>query len=95
MPQIELTQRIVSVEDVLMQHLEDEAVLLNLHSEAYYGLDEVGTRMLAVLQASDSIESGYRQLLEEYDVEPDVLKKDLLDFIEKLLEHGLIQLSEQ
>ncbi|MGD2181418.1 PqqD family protein [Lusitaniella coriacea] len=91
---IELTQKIAPVEDVLMQNLADEAVLLNLQNEAYYGLDDVGTRMLTVLQGSESIKIAYQQLAEEYEVDPAVLKQDLLDFIEKLLEHGLVRLSE-
>jgi Coenzyme PQQ synthesis protein D (PqqD) len=95
MPPIKLNHKIVPAEDVLMQNLADEAVLLNLHNEAYYGLDEVGTKILTVLQESDSIETAYQNLLEEYEVEPEVLKQDLLDFIEKLLEHGLIQLSNE
>ncbi|MBD2577740.1 PqqD family protein [Oscillatoria sp. FACHB-1406] len=94
MSQIEFAQRVIPIEDVLIQHLEDEAVLLNLDNEAYYGLDDVGTRFFAVLQEANSIESAYQQLLEEYEVEPDTLKKDLLIFIEKLLAQGLIRLSE-
>lgn len=94
MPPIEFSQRVIPVEDVLIQQLEDEAVLLNLDNEAYYGLDDVGTRIFVVLQASNSIESAYQQLLNEYDVEPEILKKDLHDFIEKLLAQGLIQLSD-
>jgi hypothetical protein len=91
---IKFHQKILPVEDVLIQNLADEAVLLNLHNEAYYGLDEIGTYMFAILQESDSIEKAYQRLLEEYEVAPDVLKQDLLDFIEKLLEQGLIQLGD-
>lgn len=94
MPPIEFAQRVLPVEDVLIQHLEKEAVLLNLDNEAYYGLDDVGTRIFAALQEANSIESAYQQLLEEYEVEPETLKKDLSDFIEKLLAQGLIRLSE-
>ncbi|MDY7014713.1 MAG: PqqD family peptide modification chaperone [Cyanobacteriota bacterium] len=91
---IKFHQNVISVEDVLVQNLADEAVLLNLNNEAYYGLDEIGTRIFAILQESNSIETAYQRLLEEYEVEPDVLKQDLLDFIEKLLEQGLIQLED-
>ncbi|MDY6785577.1 MAG: PqqD family protein [Cyanobacteriota bacterium] len=90
---IKLHQKILTVEDVLVQNLAEEAVLLNLNNEAYYGLDEIGTHMFALLQESETIENAYQRLLEEYEVSPDVLKQDLLDFIEKLLEQGLIRLE--
>lgn len=93
MPQLELTHKVSPAREVLIQNLADEAVLLNLQSEEYFGLDEIGTRMFAVLQASDSIDRAYCQLLEEYDVEPDVLKADLFDFIQKLVERGLVTVT--
>jgi len=89
MPQLELTQKVSPAQEVLMQSLAGEAVLLNLQSEEYFGLDEIGTRMLEVLQESDSIQSAYYQLLEEYDVEPELLKTDLLDFVQQLVDRGL------
>jgi hypothetical protein len=93
MPQIELTQNVIPVADVLVQNLEDEAVLLNLQSEAYFGLNEVGTRMFVLLQEHHSIEAAYQQLLAEYDVDPECLQQDLLHLIEQLVEHGLVQVA--
>jgi hypothetical protein len=43
-------------------------VLLNLKSENYFGRDPVGTRMWTLLATSDSIQSAYEALLDEYDV---------------------------
>ena len=77
-------------DDVLISHLHDEAVILNLDSERYYGLDDVGTRFLSVLTTSDSIESAYDRLRDEYDIDPQVLRNDLLGLIESLLDQGQI-----
>ncbi len=52
-------------EGVLVRELEGESVLLNLESESYFGLDGIGTRMLALLTDSDSIEAAYEKLLDE------------------------------
>lgn len=82
-------------ENVLMRELEGESVILNVDTERYFGLDDMGTRMLTVLTASDSIQSAYNALLEEYDVEPEKLRQDIHNFIEKLVEHGLLDASSQ
>jgi hypothetical protein len=65
-------------------------VILNLDSERYYGLDNVGTRFLSVLTTSESIETAYERLQNEYDVDPKVLRTDLLALIENLLDQGLL-----
>ena len=85
----------ISIPDgVMVRQLEGEAVLLNLNSESYFGLDDVGTRMWTALTDSESIESAYEALLAEYEVEPEQLRTDLCIFIDKLSEAGLIDVIE-
>jgi len=87
---ISFTDRVTVPDDVLISNLQDESVILNLDSERYYGLDDVGTRFLSVLTTSDSIETAYERLRGEYDVEPQVLRNDLLALIEHLIDQGLL-----
>ena len=79
--------------DVLFRVVGNEAVLLNLKTELYLGLDPVGTEMWVVLTNTSSIQAAYDSLLQEFDVAPERLRQDLNDFIEKLLDQGLIELS--
>ena len=85
----------ISIPDgVMVRQLEGEAVLLNLNSESYFGLDDVGTHMWTALTDSESIESAYEALLAEYEVEPEQLRTDLVSFVDKLAEAGLIDVIE-
>ena len=81
-------------EGVLVRELRGESVLLNLNTESYFGLDDVGTRMWAVLTGSPSVQAAYEILLAEYEVDPARLSADLQGFIQKLDELGLIKLSD-
>ena len=80
-------------DDVLISKLQEESVILNLDSERYYGLDDVGTRILSVLTTSESIEAAYQTLVTEYDVDGPVLRQDLLELVEKLVDQGIIKIS--
>jgi len=77
--------------DVLVNVIDGQAVLLNLKTERYFGLDEVGTEMWRILTSSDSIESACTTLLAEYEVEPERLRADVLDLAQKLVENGLLE----
>lgn len=79
--------------DVLVRVIGDEAILLHLGTEQYLGLDQVGTRMWTVLRDAPSIEAGYDQLKQEYDVAPEVLRQDLQEFLDDLLRQSLISLE--
>jgi Coenzyme PQQ synthesis protein D (PqqD) len=77
---------------VLIRHLDGEAVLLNLDSERYFGLDGTGTRMLELMTGMPSVEAAYEKLLEEFDVEPQLLRENLNELLNRLLENGLLQI---
>ena len=77
----------------MIQDLATESVLLNLETEEYFGLDLVARQMLCALEQSTSIESAYESLLEEFEVEPEQLREDLQQFIVKMVEYGLVEIS--
>ena len=85
------SQRVRIPDDVILRELDGESVVLDLNSERYYGLDEVGTRMWQLLVSSDSIEDAYQALLNEYKVEPQRLRDDLRDLLSELSGSGLIR----
>jgi hypothetical protein len=91
--QISFSDRVRLPDDVLISRLQEESVILNLDSERYYGLDDVGTRFLSVLTTSNSIDAAYQSLVEEYDVDRDVLRQDLVALIQNLLQQGIIEVS--
>ena len=90
---ISFSDRVRVPDDVLISNLQEESVVLNLDSERYYGLDDVGTRFLSVLNTADSIEAAYEELIQEYDVDEEVLRKDLLTLVENLVAQGIVQIS--
>jgi len=90
---ISFADRVQVPDDVLISNLQEESVILNLNSERYFGLDNVGTRMLSVLSNSHSIEAAYEELIAEYDVDPQVLRQDLTSLIENLLQQGLVTIE--
>ena len=92
---ISFSDRVTVPDDVLISRLQEESVILNLDSERYYGLDDVGTHFLSVLTASDSIETAFDQLRNEYNVDPQVLRADLLALVDKLIEQGLVEVSRK
>ncbi len=91
--QISFSDRVRIPDDVLISRLQEESVILNLDSERYFGLDDVGTRILSVLTNSDSIEAAYESLLTEYDVDRAMLRDDLLALVANLLQQGIVQIS--
>jgi hypothetical protein len=87
-------QRASMPKDVMIRDVAGESVFLNLDTETYFGLDEVGTRMWQALQKAATVRQAYETLMSEYDVVPDTLRNDLLKLIAELTEHGLLALHD-
>jgi hypothetical protein len=83
-------KKIAVAPDVMFRVVGDESVLLHLKSETYLGLDPVGTRMWMLLTESESIENAFEVLLDEYEVDGPQLRRDLEEFVGKLVENHLV-----
>ncbi|HET6955854.1 MAG TPA: PqqD family protein [Vicinamibacterales bacterium] len=79
--------------DVMFRELDGEAVLLNLESGKYYGLDPVGSRIWQFVQQTPLLRSVWQSMQDEFDAPADTLHTDLLTFIDELSGEGLITLQ--
>ena len=92
---IDFSLKITVPDTVLYRELDGESVLLNLNTELYLGLDDVGTRMWTVLTSQPSVQAAYEALQSEYDVSPETLRADLERLLGEMLDHGLITLEHE
>jgi hypothetical protein len=90
---LRVNERAVVDPDVMIRTVGGESVILDLKTERYLGLNDVGTRMWSAITGAASIQSAYETLLAEYDVEPERLRTELDKLLDQLLEQGLITLA--
>jgi hypothetical protein len=76
---------------VVFRQLEDGAVLLDVESGVYFGLDEVGSRVWALLLERGTPAAVCDAMLEEFEVEPAVLASDVLRLVGELQQNGLVR----
>ena len=88
-----LTSRVRVNDDVLFQELQGEAVLLNLKSGVYFGLDPVGTRIWQLFADHELLAEIAQTIVTEYDVAEGRCSADLLKLVGDLEQQGLVTLS--
>jgi hypothetical protein len=79
--------------DLLSSELDGEAVILDLSSGVYFGLNVVGARIWELLQAGRDLRAVRATLLEEFDVPPDRCEADLLGLVHRLAADGLVHVG--
>ena len=79
--------------DVVFRQLDDEAVLLNLKTGIYFGLNDVGARVWELIGERRTLSSVLEALVDEYAAAPDVLERDLLELGRQLCAKGLVEVK--
>ena len=90
-----LNQTITLSPDVISQEVSGETVLLDLESENYFGLDEVGTRIWQLIKETNDLEAIFNTLLAEYDVSEERLQGDLDALLGEIAGRGLVKLEQR
>lgn len=85
------TSVVVAADGLTEADLGDESVILDLNSGSYFGLNEVGARVFRMIKEPISVGSIVETLTGEYDVAPERLKADILDFLRMMREKELIK----
>ena len=87
--------RFVRIPSQASCELSGEAVILNLESGIYYGLNEVGARIWELLREPKDLDSIRDVLLEEYEIDAETLQRDIVAIIDALRVAGLVRVSDE
>ena len=85
------TSVVVAAKGQIHTDLGGEAVILALESGQYYSLNNVGTRVWELVQESKTVKDLVQEIMEEYDVEAELCKTDILTLLEDLASEGLVE----
>jgi len=85
--------RLACPPEVLSRVLDGEAVVLDLGSGTYFGMNEVATRAWELIMQGTCFDALCAALVEEFDVTADEIDRDLRSFVATLLDKKLITAS--
>ena len=88
-----LNQTVTRSPEVISQEVSGETVLLDLESENYFGLDEIGTRIWQLIDETNDLHAIYDTLLQEYEVEEKRLHHDLEALLGEISGLGLVTME--
>jgi Coenzyme PQQ synthesis protein D (PqqD) len=92
--QVSLESAVAVSDDAVFRVLEGEAVILNLKTGTYFGLNEAGTRIWSLIQEHGSLRRVFEVMQQEYQVAPQELETDILDLVDQLHSKGLVNLAQ-
>jgi hypothetical protein len=77
--------------DLIAAEMDGDVVMLSIENGQYYGLTGIAPRIWECLEAPQSVDELFADLLQHYDVAEDVLRADLDVFLADMQNNGLIR----
>lgn len=90
---IDKDTRVVAIKRQISTDLGGEIAILHLDSGVYYSLNEAGARIWALIQGSRLVSDVLVTLVNDYEVAPQIVERDLFSFLEELRDENLIRVE--
>lgn len=87
-----LKTKVKPAKDTLFRTLDQEAVMLNLSTGIYFGLDPVGTKIWHWIEEHGRLERVLESMLSEFEVSRETAEKDLFNLIQSLQKNELVEI---
>ncbi|EMI9090657.1 PqqD family protein [Bacillus cereus] len=91
---ISLNQFITQVQGNIVSDMNGEKVMLSIQKGKYYNLGELGGVIWGLIEKPLSVTQLIKALTLEYEVEQSKCEKEVISYLEILLEEGLIEVSK-
>lgn len=91
--QITLNSTVSVSSEQVSSELAGEAVILDLKSGNYYGLDEVGARIWELIQKPKTVREVRDAIMAEYDVDAARCEQDLQKLLTELASQQIIEVQ--
>lgn len=72
----------------------EEIIVLNMETGDYLGLNLVGSSIWEQLETPQRISVIIEKLIEEFDVEYEDCKRDTMDYLDKIMDLGLLEIMD-
>ena len=84
---------VTALPDNLSSALGSEAVILNMASGRYFGLNTTGAFIWQVVQQPVTLAEIERRVCEEFEVSPEQCRSDLRQVLQEMLDSGIIEVK--
>ncbi|MEL7567612.1 MAG: lasso peptide biosynthesis PqqD family chaperone [Dehalobacterium sp.] len=89
---IQLDTRLVQTAGLVAADLDGEKAMMSVEKGKYYGLDATGSCIWELIEKPVTVKEVIEALMDQYDVDEATCQKDVLVFLNKMVDEGLVSI---
>lgn len=90
---ISMDSEISKNSDIYSSEIDDEVIMMNIDNNSYYTITEIGNRIWVLMDSLNTPQAICQQLMEEFEVSTEQCQKEVLQFLNQLLENNVVILK--
>ena len=87
-----LNNTVVHAQGLVAADMDGETVMMNIETGKYYGLDGIGSCIWELIEEPHTVCEVVHALLADYDVDEKTCQNDVVAFLNKLCNQGLVDI---
>jgi len=91
---VRLDSVVVRDSEPIATTIDDEVVMLSPRAQAYFGLGTVGSEIWNAIEQPRRVDEICAGLLEQFDIEAETCRREVLAFLNDLVERGLARVVD-
>ena len=92
---ISVNSKVCQLQNIVASEIDDEVVMMSIETGAYYGIDEIGSRIWKLIETPCRVSDLIDKLMNEFEVDYETCQKDVLLFLQDLQEKKTIQVQSE
>ena len=92
---IRMDSKIVRDNEIIFSDMDGETVMMSVERGEYYGINPIGSRIWGLLESPKKVSELGDVLQPDYDVTPEQCARDVLLFLNQMLEKGIIKIVNE
>jgi hypothetical protein len=84
----------VPIDSLVARKIGDETILVNESGDTLHTLNETGSFVWSLIDGRRSLGEILSFMDEEYDLPADAAEKEVADFVQELVQRGLVRVAE-
>lgn len=85
---------VLQVEKIVSSDMDGETVMMSIENGKYYGMNEIGSRIWEIIEKPVSVSGLCDRLMDEFEVDREKCRDDVIGFLRELSEDGLIVVEQ-
>ena len=94
MKNLSLDSIIVRNNDIVFSDIDGDVIMMSIQKGKYYSMEEIGSRIWELIKDDMEVSTLCKVLCEEYNIEKEQCKIDVLKFLNDLAEENLIHVRQ-